>query len=88
MTNLDVLEINFNNIKNDYKNGNVDLFIAKIELESIILKLNKIINEQKNFGFVDVKAIDLITAAIGLLDKIKHDIDIQEKEEYFISNLD
>ena len=86
MTNIEVLEINYNNIKNDLKNNKVDLYVAKIELESIYSKLNKIINNQKNCGFVDVKAIDLIYATIRLLDEVKHEISLQSKQEYFNSN--
>lgn len=87
MTNIEVLEINYNNVKNDFKNNNVDLYVAKIELESIYAKLNNIINDQKNLGLLDIKAIDLISATIGLLEEVKHEITTQEKEEFLINNI-
>ncbi len=87
MSNLKVLEINFNNIKNDFNNHCVELHLAKIELMSIIAKLNKIINDQKNIGFVDIRAIDLHYASTKLLDTVLHEIDLQEKEEVLKSNI-
>lgn len=79
MNNIEVLEINFNNIKNDYKNHNVDLYVAKIELETIIKKLTKIKNEHNS------KIEKLLLNAKKLLEEVEHDISIQEREEYFKS---
>jgi len=75
MNNIDVLEINFNNIKNDYKNHNVDLYVAKIELETIIKKLTKIKNAHNS------KIEKLLLNAKKLLEEVEHEIYLQEKEE-------
>ena len=76
MDNFDVLEINFNTVKSDFENHNVDLYVAKIELETIIRKLTKI---QTNL--FSEKVQKLLLKAKKLLEDVKHEISIQEKEE-------
>lgn len=87
MNNIEVLEINFNNIKNDYKNHNVDLYVAKIELETIIKKLTKIKNEKIQSGSYNSDVVEIIFYAKKLLEEVEHDISIQEREETLRRNM-
>ena len=81
MNNIDVLEINFDNINNDYKNHNVDLYIAKIELETIIKKLTQFCNKN------NLKIQKLLFNAKKLLEEVEHEIYLQEKEENLRRNM-
>ena len=81
MENFEVLEINFNTVKNDYINHNVDLYVAKIELETIIRKLTKIHNEKIQSDLYNSKVDEILFNATSLLEDVEHEISIQEKEE-------
>ena len=74
---IDLLEIYMKNLTNDLASQSIDLFVAKIEAENIIRKLNKIILQEDSDSS---KGIELITKVQKLLTKINHDI--QTNEEY------
>ena len=81
MSNLEVLKINFKNICNDFKSHSVDVYVAKIEIESIIKKLIKIQKEQSNVLKSEIN--EMLINAKKLLEEVNHEISLQAKEEYF-----
>ena len=87
MSNFEVLKINFKNIENDFRNNNVDVYVAKIELESIITKLMIMHNKQNQFGVVELEIIETLFNAKKLLEEVTHEIATQEKEEFLINNI-
>lgn len=81
MNNVDVLEIYLNNIESDLNNNKVDLYVAKIELNSIIAKSVKIHNAENS-----CKVDEILNRAKNLLKSVLHSIEVQQKEEHFNSN--
>ena len=71
--NLKVLQINFNQLKQDYKKDKIDLQVARIETQTIIRNLLKI---KQNLSDADQQKIaSLLRDANDLLYKIVHDIE-------------
>lgn len=82
MNNIEILEINYNTLKTDLENQSVDLFVAKIEAETQIKKLNSIQQSEPN----NKNVATLKEKVERLLDIINHELSIQAKEEYFNSS--
>ena len=83
MTNVEILELNYNKIKNDFKNNNVDLYVALVELETISRELIKNIVYKKESAENEEQ---LLHSVHKLYDEVLHEIICREKEKYLTSN--
>ena len=83
MSNLDILKLNYNNVKNDFKNQYVDPYVALIEIESISKKLMSIIQHEQNLSQT---AVNLLYYVNKLKEEIQHEIKRLEKEVLLNSN--
>ncbi len=73
--NLEVLKINFNQLKEDYEKDKVDLLVARIEAQTIIRNLLKM-KQTTNLSNEDLdKIASLLRDANDLLYKVIDDIE-------------
>ena len=81
MNEFEILKTNFNMVKNDLKNQNVDLYVAKIELQTIVLKMTNLIKSANS-----QEMIDFLYTARKLLDEVSYNITALTAQEYFDSH--
>ncbi len=79
---LEILKVNFNQLKEDYEKNKIDLLVARIEAHTIIRNLLKIKQNVKLSDEDTAKIASLIHDVNDLLFKIIDDIEIRRGEDY------
>lgn len=83
MNKLQMLKNNLEMIKNDLENQNVDLYVAKMDLQTIVLKAEELIKNNKT-----PELVEFLNTARKLLDEVSSNILTLTAQEYFNSHND
>ena len=81
MNKFEILKINFDMVKKDLQNNSIDLYVAKIELQTIVFKMTDLIKTCENS-----EMIDFLHNVKKLLDEVNANISILTAQEYFNSH--
>ena len=83
MNEFEILKINYDMVKKDLQNNSIDLYVAKIELQTIVLKMSKIIKKDNSN-----EKIEFLHTAQKLLDEVNFNITSLSAQEIFDSYTD
>ena len=83
MNELQILKNNLEMIKNDLQNQNVDLFVAKMDLQTIVSKAEKLVKDNNS-----PETVEFLNTARKLLDEVSYNITALTAEEFFNSHND
>ncbi len=78
MNELEILKSNLEMVKKDLQNENVDLFVAKMDLQTIVLKAEQLVKDNNK-----PEMVEFLNTARKLLDEVSYNITALTAQEYF-----